>query len=68
MGISFKIYPKGFLAEYAPRGKIKRFGAKEHSIEDEFQIYDGVSGITFNKSDFQRMITDCENQKISTVL
>lgn len=33
-----------------------------------FYVDDGVSGTTFNRPDFQRMISDCENQKISTVI
>lgn len=27
-----------------------------------------MSGTTFDRPDFQRMIADCENQKVSTVL
>lgn len=33
-----------------------------------FYVDDGVSGTTFNRPDLQRLIADCEEQKIGTVL
>lgn len=49
--------------------KILQKYADENGFENcRFYVDDGVSGTTFDRPDFQRMIADCENQKVSTVL
>lgn len=43
--------------------------AEDNGFENfEFYIDDGISGTTFNRPDFQRMIADCEDKKIGTVI
>lgn len=43
--------------------------AQDNGFENcEFFIDDGISGTTFNRPDFQRMIADCEEKKIGTVI
>lgn len=47
---------------------LQKFADENGFANCRFYVDDGVSGTTFNRPDFQRMITDCENQKVSTVL
>lgn len=43
--------------------------ADDNGFENcEFYVDDGISGTTFKRPDFQRMIIDCENGKVSTVI
>lgn len=43
--------------------------AEDNSFENcEFYIDDGITGTTSNRPDFQRMLSDCENKKIGTVI
>lgn len=53
------VHQKEILAEYA----------KEHGFTNiEFYVDDGFSGTNFNRPDFQRMMADAEEGKISTVI
>ena len=53
------VHQKEMLAKYA----------KEHGFTNiEFYIDDGYSGTNFNRPDFQRMMADVEEGKISTVI
>ena len=53
------VHQKEILAKYA----------KEHDFTNiEFYVDDGFSGTNFNRPDFQRMMTDAEEGKISTVI
>ncbi len=53
------VHQKDILAKYA----------KEHGFTNiEFYIDDGFSGTNFNRPDFQRMMADAEEGKISTVI
>ncbi len=53
------IHQKEILAKYA----------KEHGFTNiEFYVDDGFSGTNFNRPDFQRMMADAEEGKISTVI
>lgn len=53
------VHQKEILAKYA----------KEHGFTNiEFYIDDGFSGTNFNRPDFQRMMADAEECKISTVI
>lgn len=53
------VHQKEILAKYA----------KEHSfVNCEFYVDDGFSGTNFNRPDFQRMMADAEEGKISTVI
>lgn len=53
------VHQKEILAKYA----------KEHGFTNiEFYIDDGYSGTNFNRPDFQRMMSDAEEGKISTVI
>lgn len=53
------VHQKEMLAKYA----------KEHGfINIEFYVDDGFSGTNFNRPDFQRMMADAEEGKISTVI
>lgn len=53
------VHQKEILAKYA----------KEHGfVNTEFYIDDGYSGTNFNRPDFQRMMSDVEEGKISTVI
>ena len=53
------VHQKEILAKYA----------KEHGFSNcEFYIDDGFSGTNFNRPDFQRMMADAEEGKISTVI
>ena len=53
------VHQKEILAKYA----------KEHGFTNiEFYVDDGFSGTNFNRPDFQRMIADAEEGKISTVI
>jgi len=53
------VHQKEILAKYA----------KEHSFTNiEFYVDDGFSGTNFNRPDFQRMMADAEEGKISTVI
>lgn len=53
------VYQKEMLAKYA----------KEHGFTNiEFYVDDGFSGTNFNRPDFQRMMADAEEGKISTVI
>ena len=53
------VHQKEILAKYA----------KEHGfINCEFYVDDGFSGTNFNRPDFQRMMADAEEGKISTVI
>lgn len=53
------VHQKEILAKYA----------KEHGFTNiEFYVDDGFSGTNFNRPDFQRMMADVEEGKISTVI
>ena len=53
------VHQKEILAKYA----------KEHGFANcEFYVDDGFSGTNFNRPDFQRMMADAEEGKISTVI
>ena len=53
------VHQKEILAEYA----------KKHGFTNiEFYVDDGFSGTNFNRPDFQRMMADAEEGKISTVI
>ena len=53
------VHQKEILAKYA----------KEHGFTNiEFYVDDGFSGTNFNRPDFQRMMTDAEEGRISTVI
>ena len=53
------VHQKEILAKYA----------KEHGFTNiEFYVDDGFSGTNFNRPDFQRMMADAEERKISTVI
>ena len=53
------VHQKEMLAKYA----------KEHDFTNiEFYVDDGFSGTNFNRPDFQRMMADAEEGKISTVI
>lgn len=53
------VHQKEILAKYA----------KEHGfVNCEFYVDDGFSGTNFNRPDFQRMMADAEEGKISTVI
>ena len=53
------VHQKEILAQYA----------KEHGFTNiEFYVDDGFSGTNFNRPDFQRMMADAEEGKISTVI
>ena len=53
------VHQKEILAKYA----------KEHGFTNiEFYVDDGFSGTNFNRPDFQRMMSDAEEGKISTVI
>ena len=53
------VHQKEMLAKYA----------KEHGFTNiEFYVDDGFSGTNFNRPDFQRMMADAEEGKISTVI
>ena len=53
------VHQKEILAKYA----------KEHGFTNiEFYVDDGFSGTNFNRPDFQRMMDDAEEGKISTVI
>ena len=53
------VHQKEILAKYA----------KEHGFTNiEFYVDDGFSGTNFNRPDFQRMMADAEEDKISTVI
>lgn len=53
------VHQKDILAKYA----------KEHGFTNiEFYVDDGFSGTNFNRPDFQRMMADAEEGKISTVI
>ena len=53
------VHQKEILAKYA----------KEHGFNNiEFYVDDGFSGTNFNRPDFQRMMADAEEGKISTVI
>ncbi len=53
------VHQKEILAKYA----------KEHGFTNiEFYIDDGFSGTNFNRPDFQRMMADAEEGKLSTVI
>lgn len=53
------VHQKEILAKYA----------KEHGFSNcEFYIDDGFSGTNFNRPDFQRMMADAEEGKVSTVI
>lgn len=53
------VHQKEILAKYA----------KEHGFTNiEFYIDDGFSGTNFNRPDFQRMMADAEEGRISTVI
>ena len=53
------VHQKEILAKYA----------KEHGFTNiEFYVDDGFSGTNFNRPDFQRMMVDAEEGKISTVI
>lgn len=53
------VHQKEILAKYA----------KEHGfVNFEFYVDDGYSGTNFNRPDFQRMMADAEEGKISTVI
>ena len=53
------VHQKEMLAKYA----------KEHGFTNiEYYIDDGYSGTNFNRPDFQRMMSDVEEGKISTVI
>lgn len=53
------VHQKEMLAKYA----------KEHGFTNtEFYVDDGYSGTNFNRPDFQRMMSDVEEGKISTVI
>ena len=53
------VHQKEILAEYA----------KEHGFTNiEFYVDDGFSGTNFNRPDFQRMMADADEGKISTVI
>ena len=43
--------------------------ADDNGFENcRFYIDDGISGTTFNRPDFQKMISDCEDKKVGTVI
>lgn len=43
--------------------------AEDNGFENcEFYVDDGISGTTFKRPDFQRMIADCEDKKIGAVI
>lgn len=53
------VHQKEILAKYA----------KEHGfVNCEFYVDDGFSGTNFNRPDFQRMMADAEEGKISTII
>ena len=53
------VHQKEILAKYA----------KEHGFTNiEFYVDDGFSGTNFNRPDFQRMMADAEEGKISTII
>ena len=53
------VHQKEILAKYA----------KEHGFSNyEFYVDDGFSGTNFNRPDFQRLMADAEEGKISTVI
>ena len=53
------VHQKEILAKYA----------KEHGFTNiEFYVDDGFSGTNFNRPDFQRMLADADEGKISTVI
>lgn len=53
------VHQKEILAKYA----------KEHGFTNiEFYVDDGFSGTNFNRPDFQRMMADAEEGKLSTVI
>ena len=53
------VHQKEILAKYA----------KEHGFTNiEFYVDDGFSGTNFNRPDFQKMMADAEEGKISTVI
>lgn len=49
--------------------KILQRYADENGFKNcRFYVDDGITGTTFNRPDLQRMIADCEDKKVSTVL
>ena len=53
------VHQKGILAKYA----------KEHGFSNcEFYVDDGFSGTNFNRPDFQRLMADAEEGRISTII
>lgn len=47
---------------------LKRYADENGFTNCRFYVDDGITGTTFNRPDLQKMIADCENKKISTVL
>lgn len=47
---------------------LKKFADDNGFANCKYYIDDGISGTTFNRPDFQKMIADCENNKIGTVI
>ncbi len=47
---------------------LQKFAADNNFENCEFFIDDGISGTTFKRPDFQRMITGCEEKKIGAVI
>ncbi len=52
-------HQKEILADYAARHGFENF---------RYYVDDGISGTTFDRPDFQRMLADVENNVISTVI
>lgn len=49
--------------------KILQKYANENGFDNcEYYVDDGYSGTNFNRPDFTRMINDCENKKVNTVI
>ena len=47
---------------------LKKYADDNGFINTEFFVYDGVSGTTFDRPDFQRMIAEMESGKIGTII
>lgn len=47
---------------------LQKFADDNGFLNCRFYIDDGITGTTFNRPDFQRMLSDCENSRVGTVI
>lgn len=50
------------------RQLLSKYAEENHFVNTQFYIDDGISGTTFNRPDFQRMMKDVENGTVRTII